>query len=236
MDRIENAPVREHPFPHVFIEDIFPPAFYAELQSRMLESSAYMRLIDTGRVAAGYSPARLCLFPSHVTPELADTDDKRFWADLFAAYNDAEFTLLWLSVFQASIQARVAAGHVPSGLASGPLKAQHEIFLMRDLENYALTPHTDSQAKLVSVLFYLPADNSRQTLGTSLFLPKQPGMTSDGASHLARDDFERVATLPYLPNTLFAFPRLQNSFHGVEPVRQAADARDLLLFDIKFAK
>lgn len=233
MQEIARAPLRHDPFPHVFVENIFPPAFYAEVQRRMLDDGAYMRLVDTGRVAAAYSPARRCLFPSHVEGPLADSEAKRFWADLFSAYNTPEFAALWLSIFQPQIAARLDAGQVPAGLPSGPVQAYHEIFLMRDGESYSLSPHTDSPVKMVSVLFYLPADDGRPDLGTSLYKPTRPGFTSDGSRHLPREDFQLVATMPYRPNCLFAFPRLENSFHGVEG--HIAHQRDVLLFDIKFA-
>jgi hypothetical protein len=42
-----------------------------------------------------------------------------------------------------------------------------------------------------------------------------------------------MATMPYLPNSLFAFVKTPNSFHGVEPIRETGIRRDLLLYDIK---
>jgi hypothetical protein len=38
--------------------------------------------------------------------------------------------------------------------------------------------------------------------------------------------------MPYLPNSLFAFVKTPNSFHGVEPISEPI-RRDLLLFDLK---
>ena len=45
--------------------------------------------------------------------------------------------------------------------------------------------------------------------------------------------FERVATMPYKPNTLFAFVKTVQSFHGVERVDEPNVRRDLLFLDIK---
>jgi hypothetical protein len=41
-----------------------------------------------------------------------------------------------------------------------------------------------------------------------------------------------AATMPLLPNSLFTFVKGDNSFHGVEPVRDANTRRWLLLFDV----
>ena len=44
-----------------------------------------------------------------------------------------------------------------------------------------------------------------------------------------------MMTMPFLPNTLFAFMKTHNSFHGVEPIQEIGVRRDLLLYDIKVA-
>jgi hypothetical protein len=45
--------------------------------------------------------------------------------------------------------------------------------------------------------------------------------------------FDRMMTMPFLPNSLFAFLKTHNSFHGVEPIQETGVRRDLLLYDIK---
>jgi hypothetical protein len=42
-----------------------------------------------------------------------------------------------------------------------------------------------------------------------------------------------MRTMQYLPNTLFAFMKTPQAFHGVEPIAQSDVVRDLLLYDIK---
>jgi hypothetical protein len=109
-----------------------------------------------------------------------------------------------------------------------------EAMIVSDGTTYALGPHTDNPLKVVSLLFYLPADESLAPLGTAIYVPRTPGFVSTGAEPYHRfEDFRRVATMPYLPNTLFAFPKTPNSFHGVEPISNPGVRRDLLLYDIK---
>ena len=167
MYRIGNATIRPYPFPHVCVEDLFPADFYAEIQRHMPPDRAYNRLVDTGRVSKNYSPARLTLFPDDLDAAPLSETDRNFWRRLFETFNDREFAELWLGLFGHAIRAHLVEVQSEAGQPDRrPMGS--EILLMRDLETYALGPHTDSPAKVVSVLFYLPPDDARPSLGTSL--------------------------------------------------------------------
>jgi hypothetical protein len=113
------------------------------------------------------------------------------------------------------------------------VRFNHEALIVRDSTSYALGPHTDAPAKALSFLFYLPPDASRPHLGTSIYVPRDPGFVCPGERHHDYELFARMLTLPYVPNTLFAFMKTPNSFHGVEPIQEADVQRDLLLYDIR---
>jgi hypothetical protein len=230
MARLADAPLRVEPFAHVCVEDVFPRDFYDEMIARLPRDENYMRLVDTGRVSQGYSPERLCFFgPKDAAAARAD-DGVAFWTALFQALVHEDFTNAMIAKFQAPIADRFATA------GSGPdlrIECRSEAFLMRDLTNYALGPHTDSPSKLISALFYLPQDDAAPQLGTALYVPKQRGFTCEGGGHHDFSLFDRVTTLPYRRNTLVAFPKTPACFHGVEPVVQANSRRDLLLFNVK---
>jgi hypothetical protein len=111
-----------------------------------------------------------------------------------------------------------------------------EALIVRDRTQYSLGPHTDATNKVLSFLFYLPPDASMAHLGTSLYVPRDPRFTCPGGPHHGFELFRRVHTMEYLPNTLFAFMKTPDSFHGVEPITQPDVQRDLLLYDIKVAQ
>ncbi len=46
--QIANAPMREYPYAHVYIENIFPPDFYANLRAHWPDASSLVCLGDTG--------------------------------------------------------------------------------------------------------------------------------------------------------------------------------------------
>jgi len=64
-------------------------------------------------------------------------------------------------------------------------------------------------------------------------VPKDRRFTCPGGPHHRFDGFDRMLTMPYLPNSLFAFFKTKNSFHGVEPVNDAGAQRNLLLYDLR---
>lgn len=87
--------------------------------------------------------------------------------------------------------------------------------LCRDFPGYAIGPHTDGKERS-TILYYLAGNDSKQHLGTSIYVPKNPNFTCDGAKHHAFKRFNKFKTVPYLPNTGFGFIRCDYSFHGVE--------------------
>jgi hypothetical protein len=86
---------------------------------------------------------------------------------------------------------------------------------------------------VITVLFYLPRDRSQAHMGTSIYQPKNPEFVCPGGPHYGYSDFNRVATMPFLPNSMFAFVKGDRSFHGVEPVTDPDVRRWLLLYDIR---
>jgi hypothetical protein len=113
------------------------------------------------------------------------------------------------------------------------VRFSHEALIVRDTTSYHLGPHTDSPSKVLSFLFYLPADASRPHLGTSMYLPRDPAFVCPGGPHYKFENFRLLRTLPYVPNALFGFMKTPNSFHGVEPIDEPDIRRDLLLYDIR---
>jgi hypothetical protein len=87
--------------------------------------------------------------------------------------------------------------------------------------------------KLVVLLFYLAPDESAAHLGTSLYRPKDPGFTCPDSTHYPFEDFVRVKTAPYKPNSLLAFLRSDISFHGLQPLSEQdlnACGRDVIQY------
>ena len=218
MVRIGEAPLRNDPFPHLYVDQVFPGEFHAALRAALPPDDAYGSLSDLGAVAPGRYPER------GIIPLGGDSLDA-VWQGLAGWLLGREFMDLMLRRFDRVIGARLRR-------RSGRATLLPEAFLVRDRRDYALGPHTDAPEKLLSGLFYIPADDRWRDSGTALYRPRDPGFTCAGGPHYGFEPFDRVATMPYLPNTFFAFPKSERSFHGVEALTAAGMARDVIIYDI----
>jgi len=222
--RVANAPVRDYPFPHVLVHEVFPPDFYRELRANLPEQGALKTLGALGRITGGDYPARLVM---PLTPENTaklPAEQRAFWERFGNWILTGGFGRMMLAKFEPWLKTRFAD--------LGRQNFSDEVLIVRDGTSYALGPHTDARHKVLSFLFYLPADDSQAHLGTSIYLPNDPQFRCEGGPEHDRRRFRLMATMPYLPNTLFAFMKTSNSFHGVEPIHGPAVRRDVLLYDI----
>jgi hypothetical protein len=226
--RIANAPILSYPFPHFYVEGVFPDGFYRELRARLPELEGYKRIDETGTVAKGRYPERYVCASSELEEREFETQSGSFWAELNSWLMGDAFARLLLQKFRRDIDQRFVEG--------AELRIETDCRLVRDFTNYAISPHTDAPHKLVSLLFYLPPDDRMQHLGTSIYAPIDPGLRCEGTAHHLRERFKKVATMAYKPNSLFAFFKTNRAFHGVDKIADADVVRDLLLYNIYVSK
>lgn len=104
--------------------------------------------------------------------------------------------------------------------------------LARDFTNYALSPHTDHSRKVVTLLFYLPATDQQEHLGTAVYTPKDKTRVSAGDEpHGKFEDFDLLKVAPYRSNSMFGFFKTNRAFHGVERIDDPNVRRDLLIYN-----
>ena len=226
--QVANAPMREYPYPHIYIDSIFPPDFYAALRRNWPSAAHLVSLGSTGRVPQGAYPER---FIMPLTPESLQNlsgETRPFWEELQTWLLQGRFLQAVLQKFET--YARQRFGSTLSDVGFAP-----EALVVRDHTNYNLGPHTDNPQKVLSLLFYCPDDESMKHLGTSIYTPLDRSFRCPGGPHYPHERFRKVATMEYRPNTLFAFFKTDHSFHGVEPIRESAVLRDLMLYDIRVA-
>lgn len=228
--QIFNAPVRAFPYPHSFVPDVFAPDFYAEMQRNLPEPADMIPILEARQIQ-GYAERFVLELrkPEHLATL---PDDKRaFWqgvAKWMVGGSSGQLSLLgqvMMQKFQPFVQSRFR------GNLNG-IRFYDEAFLVEDITDFKLGPHTDASKKVITLLFYLPKDESQVHLGTSVYVPKDRNFRCEGGPHYPFDWFERMATMPFQPNSLFTFVKGDASFHGVEPVRDADCKRWLLLFDV----
>jgi len=91
--------------------------------------------------------------------------------------------------------------------------------LNRDVEGFTIRPHPDVESKIVTVTFYLPADESQTHLGTAFY------EFGEG-----RRDLRVVKRFAFKPNSGYIFCVSPDSWHGREKLRGDDGARNTLAF------
>jgi hypothetical protein len=222
--KVANTPINMFPYAHFFLSDVFPNEFYSELLKNLPDPQTMISLAETGRVTPGSYKERFILPLNPEGLKKLPEGQQKFWHDFMTWIHGGRFSQIMMQKFAPIVQERFKNRQ--------NVQFYQEALLINDVTNYSLGPHADAPRKVISMLFYLPADESQKHLGTSIYIPKDPSFTSDTGAHYKAKDFDLVATMPFLPNSLFAFARTDTSFHGVEPINDPNTRRWLLLFDI----
>ena len=225
--QVANAPIREYPYPHVYVESIFPSDFYADLRRHWPTAANLVSLDSTGRVTKGAYPERFIMPLKKAQVDRLPEASREFWTR-FAEWLVVghRFMGAMIEKFEPFVMKRFGAGLGKVGFSC-------ESLVVRDHTNYKIGPHTDAPHRLLSLLFYCPDDDRLSHLGTSIYTPLDPNFRCAGGPHHPHKLFRKVTTMQYRPNTLFAFFKTDNSFHGVDPIADADVLRDLLLYDIR---
>ena len=224
--QISNAQIQDYPYPHFYVENVFPADFYARLRANWPDSSALTSLAETGRVSKGAYPDRFVLpfTPSDI--EKLSEDRRAFWSEFGSWFMAHRFLQTAINKFGRYAQQRF-------GNDLKHCRFEADSLLVRDRTNYSIGPHTDATHRLLSMLFYCPDNDSMKHLGTSIYVPLDPDFRCVGGKHYPHNRFQKVWTVDYKPNSLFSFFKTNNSFHGVDPIRDQEVQRDILLYDVR---
>lgn len=226
VERLRSAEVEWKPFPHFYIENVFPDDFYRSLLNHLPGTESYQNLFEI-------TDLKLDHFRHRDQRNLGDdwtaqlpNDLRQFW-DSFNAW------FLGPDLANAVLDSFAEALHVRFGPRECWPEASVESQLIRHRAGYFLGPHSDLYTKLIVLLIYLPPDDTAAHLGTSLYRPKDSDFTCGNSTHYAFEDFIEVKTAPYKANSMLAFMRSDVSFHGVAPLSDddlGSGARDLIQY------
>lgn len=232
--QIANTPLRAHPFPHFYVRPVFPEDFYRRMLDSFPDTEALTPINEFGTVGvfdeqtgqlkkSRFEPRYIAeLSTLQVEEEAGSGGDT--WKSLAAWMLGKRFRNLIIDKFVGGIRERF--GH------DVRLQTEVEARFVRDFTDYSIAPHTDLPAKLVSLLFYLPRDESMRHLGTSLYVPRDPALRCDGKARHAFEDFKKVFTAGFLPNAVLGFLKTDQAFHGVELIKDQKIERNALLYNI----
>lgn len=171
--KIRNATVRPWPFPHLVVDDVFHPDFYDRLIDRFPLVNPFFRPLP------GYENRLEMRLHERIFPEGLNP----VW-DEFRKYFvlNKDFYDQFLLAFNLPVQDCHPFCH-----------------LCMDKPGYEIKPHTDTNEKIITALFYMPF----------------PGYETSGTTIL--NGGEEVLTVPFIGNRLFLFAVTDNTWHKVKP-------------------
>ncbi len=235
--QIANAQVRPYPFPHFCVSPVFPEDYYRELQAHLPPTQALQPIHEygtvgitnkeTGEVKPAYEPRFIADLATLEEDEEANQRGP-FWRELSSWLLADAFRDLLIEKFRVGINERFGD--------QARLKTDVEGRFVRDFHQYRIHPHTDTPAKLVSLLFYLPVDDALRRHGTVLYRPIDPNFRCEGTARYPFEAFRKVAAMSFLPNTLLGFLKTDYAFHGVEEIQDERIERNVLLYNIYVRK
>ena len=227
--KIGNTPILNFPYPHFYVENLFPDEFYSKIQENLLdpkEMTSMADLYSDSPGLSGYKDRLVMDFTRADSIEKIGKDKQEFWTSFGANFSRGPFKQLIQAKFKNFLDMRFQYLENVS--------FRHEMQLVNDKKNYALGPHTDKLSKVISFLIYLPKDLSQIDTGTSIYMPKDPNKLNKDQphQHYPRDDFHKVISMPYVPNSAFCFIKTNNSFHGVEKLEMKDTDRWSLQYNL----
>jgi hypothetical protein len=210
---VSQAPMRNEPSPHLYVENVFSAPAYAQMLRSFPAESALRPWAATG--ASGNYGRRTEINLPRETERLAP-EQRAFWAAAAAMLLDADFLGALLQRFEPYARERFGDRAGDPALLRESLHAT--LILNQHDAGYFLGPHTDRDERVFTCLFYFPEHAGLEHLGTTLYAPLEPGFTCRGTVHHDPARFERRETIPYRANSVLVFPRTDVLFHGVHPL------------------
>jgi hypothetical protein len=226
IESLRRVKVDENPFPHYYLEGVLPEDYYEEIRSKLPASDVYDNLYEVTDLKLDHFRHRYQRDLNKGWTSALPSQLQSFWKSFNDWFLSPELAQAFLESFAEPLRSRI-------GERSEWPEVSVEAQFIRHRAGYFLGPHSDLYTKLVVVLLYLAPDARAERLGTSLYRPKREGFSCPDSKHYAFDDFIRVKTAPYRPNSLLAFVRSDISFHGLEPLTETEvgfEGRDVIQY------
>ena len=204
INRIRSAEVVVEPFAHAVIEDFLEPDLFQALR-RTFPDPETMQDIRARRAAVGYAEGRLFLSADDLAATLDAPTGMRPFARLLDLARSKAFTRELVGLFADTVREQLKRRDDDVKLRTP------NVDVICDRSGFALPPHTDGNAKLVTALVFMADPGDPPEHGTRLYRPNRPDARCETGA--AAYPFE--AFTEYRPNVAILFARSPVSFHGV---------------------
>ena len=208
--KIALAPLRTEPFAYIYRQNAFSEARYAELIRQLPDRRFYREMNHPDALQPDGRSARLSfdLFPENIRQLPAA--QRAFWTRFTREITAPEVEANYKAKFK-----KVLEEHCHKKLDR--IKIRPWPMLLRDIAGYKIAIHPDTPRKAITTQYYLPTDASQVHLGTVLH------------ERLPDGGFAEISTLPFLPNTGYAFAVTRDSWHSVKVMNGMGPPRNTLM-------
>jgi hypothetical protein len=215
----------DRPYPHLLFKKFFPGDVYRELIGHWPDIDRYVDLNG------------------------ARTRKQFTLHDRSVNAGDAERTALWRAVsdavsapeIESAMRERLRRGLEIRSKGSGegwPVPMYPQPVLYADFEGYAIKPHADTRRKVITMMIYMPDDDSQPELGTAVYKISPKGVFAWKTYGLVKEK-----TFPFLSNSGAAFVVIHPahsffhaSWHGRDAISLKSAKPRMTLLNTYYAK
>ena len=162
IDEVLNNFIQEdiddNPFSHKVIKNIFPENFYKELIENLPNIDKYTPIVKTGRVSSNYPPERFVFDLNYETISKLNKNQQNIFDKIIKLFTDPKFFNVISREFKNTISKRILEFSEDEKKMFGTSNFKFRIgsSLVKDITKYKLGVHTDTLAKFLTFLFYIP--------------------------------------------------------------------------------
>lgn len=225
VSAVEATPLLPDPFPHLVTGGFFPTDVYQRLlESFPPEASFEAFQYEKFSNNDGASNRKRFRFENACLDGLPGSMQE-FWYAVRAALGSVELKQAVWDKLSDGLAFRY--GCKPADVSKLPGFALPELF--RETAGYRIKPHPDTRKKVVTMQIALPGNASQKALGTEFYRRS----LRPSAWFREPKGFDIVKTMPFLPNTAYAFVVLNTmrlkSWHGKSTLAASSGTRYSIL-------
>lgn len=219
--KFNAAVLEESPFPHLIIEEFFPPDVYRRLiewnpfrantGQEWLEKSKSQRVTS----ATPYYARKQINFHADQKFE-APEEQQQFWSEIKNCFL-ADDWFPQLVVNKYPVYFRLRFGDL---IDEGDFLSlfRRELFLQRHEPGYYIGPHTDIPTRVFTCIFSFARQPGFEHFGTEMLAPPNRLDRCWGSDHYKPDGYLLKKVAPYRPNNFLLFFKTRHSFHAVRSI------------------
>ena len=210
IESINKAVVDPVPSDNIYLTNVFSDKMYQTVLKNLPPNEAYDYIIHPDAVLPDGTKTRMLLDITASTLSRIPEASRHFWQQISQTFSSQALQDAITQKFAAKINERF--GNKWPEMITVPI-------LYRDFTGYYISVHPDAPYKIATLQLYFPIDNSQVDLGTSFYLKMG-------------NQFTKIKTNQFLPNTGYAFVRTDNSWHGVEQINRPNIIRNTLAITV----